>query len=205
MDVGQIDSFLIVLLVASAADLLIPVVIATRYSGYNHFYDTVSTLGTSISPVKKYQCLNLVIVGLLFAIFSGGQALSFRSMAWAHVLYILGIGVFGLGTVMAGIFPEDPQGEGETVSGKIHGISSGMGFVFLILNPLWALWIREFINLRMINGIIFPLAVISFALFLVSEKRTAGLLKYTGLFQRINMVILYSDLVINYIYLRIGI
>ena len=109
MNVTQIDLFLIVLIVATTADLLVPIIIATQYPGYSHFSDTISTLGTSVSPVKKYQCLNLIIVGLLFIVFSVGQALSFRHIAWCHVLYILGIGVFGLGTIMAGIFPEDPQ------------------------------------------------------------------------------------------------
>lgn len=205
MNVSQIDLFLIVLLVASAADLIVPIIIATKYPGYNHFSEPISALGTSSSPVKKYQCLNLVIVGLLFITFCSGQTLSFRHMAWYHVLYILGIGIFGFGTIMAGIFPEDPEGAGESVSGKIHGISSGIGFIFLILNPLWALWVGEFKNLKIINGIIFPLAVITFILFVVSEKRSTGILRYTGLFQRINLVILYSHLVINYIYLRIEI
>ena len=203
MDVIQIDLFLIILLVASIADLLVPAIIATQYPGYNHFSQTISTLGTSVSPVKKYQCLNLIIVGSLFIIFSVGQGLLLRYMAWYHVLYILGIGVFGLGTIMAGIFPEDPLGAGESVSGKIHGISSGMGFIFLILNPLWALWIQEFKSLRIINEIIFPLAVISFVLFIVSEKKSSGILKYTGFFQKIIMIILYSHLVINYMHLRI--
>ncbi|MFC1883970.1 DUF998 domain-containing protein [Thermodesulfobacteriota bacterium] len=202
---SQIDLFLIVLLVASIMDLLVPTFLAKQYPGYSHFSDTISTLGTSVSPVKKYQCLNLVIVGLLFIVFSAGQALLFRRIAWCHVLYILGIGVFGLGTIMAGIFPEDPQGAGETVSGKIHGISSGMGFIFLILNPLWALWVDEFNNIKLINGIIFPSAVITFVLFIVSEMKSSGILKYTGLFQRINIIILYSHLVVNYIYIRIGI
>jgi len=34
---------------------------------------------------------------------------------------------------LAGIFPEDPEGITETISGKIHGIASGLGFLFF--NP----------------------------------------------------------------------
>jgi hypothetical membrane protein len=202
MDSTKIDFYLIILIFASIADLFVPVTIATKYKGYNHFYDTISSLGTTISPVRKYQCLNLIIVGLLFVIFSVGQALSFDHMKWSHILFILGIVLFGIGTILAGIFPEDPQGFKETASGKAHGISSGIGFIFLIFNPLWAVWIEELARLRTFNKIFFPLAVLTFVLFMLSEKRNSGILKFTGLFQRINLAILYSHLILNYMWIK---
>ena len=201
---SQTHFFLIILLIASAADLFVPVLIAPRYYGYSHLRDTISTLGTSKSPVKKYQGLNLIIVGSLFCIFSIGQALSFDLIKWPHVLYIIGIVFFAIGTVMAGIFPEDAQDASESTSGKIHGISSGVGFIFLILNPLSALWIKEFEAARILNRILFPLAIVSFGLFIVSEKRTGGFLKFTGLFQRINLIILYSHLAVDFFWMKSG-
>ena len=87
----------------------------------------------------KFQCMNLIAVGILFIIFSVGQGLAFTQIKWCHRLFILGIVLFGAGTILAGIFPEDPKGIAETISGKIHGIASGLGFIFLILNPLWAI------------------------------------------------------------------
>jgi hypothetical membrane protein len=198
MDMIKIDFYFVILIIASIADLIVPIAIATKYEGYSHFRDTISSLGTKISPVQKYQNLNLIIVGLLFVTFSAGQALSFHSLGIFHVLYILGILLFGVGTVMAGIFPEDPLESEETASGKIHGISSGIGFILLILNPSWAVWIEEFETLTTFNKLIFPLAVISFILFISSGKKKVGIFKHTGLFQRINLTVLYSHLIFNY-------
>lgn len=42
-----------ILIVAALADLLIPVILGLKYPGYDHFRDTISTLGTKESPVRK--------------------------------------------------------------------------------------------------------------------------------------------------------
>ena len=193
--------FLVILFLATSGDLLVPIIIGIKYPGYNHLIDTISTLGTNKSPIQKFQCINLIAVGILFIIFSVGQGLAFTQIKWSHRLFILGIVLFGIGSILAGIFPEDPKGIAETVSGKIHGIASGVGFIFLILNPLWAIWIAEFKDLRYVNMTLFVLAVLTFALFLISENISSGILKYTGLFQRLNLIILYGHLILNYIWI----
>ena len=193
--------FLVILLLATMSDLFVPMIIGIKCPGYNHLIDTISTLGTNKSPVQKLQCINLIAVGILFIIFSMGQDLSFVQINWYHRLFILGIVLFGTGTILAGIFPEDPKGVTETVSGKIHGIASGIGFIFLILNPLWAIWITEFKDLRQVNMMLFVLAVLTFILFMISENISSGILKYTGLFQRLNLIILYGHLILNYVWI----
>lgn len=192
--------FLGILLLATCSDLFIPLVLGHSYPGYNHLVDTISTLGMPGSPVQIYGCMTLIGVGILLTFFTYGQARLFHHMTWPHILFLLGIALFGIGTVLAGIFPETPQGMPETASGKIHGIASGIGFLFLILNPLWALWIQEFSRLRFVNGVLFPLAIVSFVLFLVSEHGTTGILHYTGLFQRLNLLLLYGHLILNYLW-----
>jgi len=201
MGKSQSIIFLVILLLATLGDLFIPIIIGIKYPGYNHLVDTISTLGINKSPVQKFQCINLIVVGILFIVFSVGQGLSFTQIKWCHTLFILGIILFGVGTILAGIFPEDPKGISETISGKIHGIASGIGFIFLILNPLWAIWIAEFKDLRQVNMMLFVLAVLTFVLFLISENINSGFLKYTGLFQRLNLVILYGHLILNYIWI----
>ena len=193
--------FLVILLLATLGDLLVPITIGVKYPGYNHLIDTISTLGTNVSSVQKFQCINLIVVGILFIIFSVGQGLVFTQIKWCHRLFILGIVLFGVGTILAGIFPEDPKGIAETVSGKIHGIASGLGFIFLILNPLWAIWIVEFKDLKYLNITLFILAILTFVLFITSENIDSGILKYTGLFQRLNLIILYGHLILNYIWI----
>jgi ABC-type Mn2+/Zn2+ transport system permease subunit len=92
----------------------------------------------------------------LFVCFGIGQGLQFQNLTWAHWIYLWGIVAFGIGAgIIAGIFPEDTRGVEETVSGKIHGIFSGLGFIFLILNPLWALCIDELNGLEGLNTILF--------------------------------------------------
>jgi len=193
--------FLVILLLATLGDLLVPIIIGVEYPGYNHLIDTISTLGTNVSPVQKFQCINLIAVGILFIIFSVGQGLSFTQIKWCHKLFIIGIILFGVGSILAGIFPEDPKGIAETISGKIHGIASGIGFIFLILNPLWAIWIVEFKDLKYVNITLFILAILTFFLFVTSENISSGILKYTGLFQRLNLIILYGHLILNYIWI----
>ena len=196
-----IISFLI-LITASLIDLLVPVIIGFRYPDYNHLVQTISTLGTYKSPVKKYESTNLKIVGTLFIVFSILQYIIINESTWAYNWYTAGIIVYGVGCILAGFFSEDEKNTPETLSGKIHGISSGIGFIFLILNPLWALWINQFRNLITINLILFILGIITFVLFLLSESKINGILKYTGLFQRLNLIILYLALILNYSFIH---
>lgn len=191
--------FLVILLVATIGDLLIPVLIGFKYPGYNHFYDTISSLGTDKSPVRVMQCLNLIVVGILLILFSFGQYKLFTSITWSNKLYLFGIIIFGIGSILAGIFPEDAMGGEETLSGKIHGIASGIGFLFLILNPLWSIWVKEFQGMRIYHIFTLILAALTFILFILSENKEHGILKYTGLLQRINLIILYSHIIVCFI------
>jgi len=191
-------SIFVILLIAAICDVGLPILIGRRYPGYNHLVDTISTLGTQNSPVKKLEQLNLMVIGLLFVIFSILQHFLFTDKTTLVNLYSIGIGLFGAGSVLAGIFPEDEKNTQETASGKIHGIASGIGFMFLGLNPLWAVWIKEFKTLSLVNLLLFIVATTAFILFMISEKKEKGLLKYTGLFQRINLVALYGSLIMNF-------
>lgn len=191
--------FLVVLIVGTVGDLLVPVLIGVKYPGYSHLKHTISALGAKASPVNRYQCINLIVVGLLLLLFSLGQGGLFGSFTWFHQAYLAGIIFFGLGCVLAGIFPEDPVGADETISGKIHGIASGIGFLLLMFNPLWAYWITDFELLGSYHIIVFVLALLTFVLFVISEKRDTGIFKYTGLLQRLNLLILYTHLVFCFV------
>lgn len=193
------EILLAILLTATLSDLLLPFFISRRYPGYSHLTDTISTLGTKISPARRYGCDSLIFSGCLFFIFGTGQYFFFEQTTWLHKMYTAGIIVFAIGSVLAGIFPEDPRGTEETPSGKIHGISSGIGFIFLILNPLWAVWIVEFYQMQVINIILFILGLVTFIFFLMSENKTRGILRFTGLFQRLNLIVLNAVLILNFL------
>ncbi len=66
------------------------------------------------------------------------------------------------------------------------------------MNPLWAVWIDEFNGLELINIVIFVTGLITFALFIASEKREDGILGKSGLWQRLNMLVIYNALLVNY-------
>jgi hypothetical protein len=186
--------FLTIGLVAIIGDFVVPYLLGKRYPDYSNLKDTISTLGTNTSPVKKQLSYWLIIAGSLLLIFSIGHLFVFSSYSWKHVLYLLGIVIFGVGAILAGIFPEDVKGTEETVSGKIHGISSGLGFIFLILNPLWMFLIIEDNGLKTVNIIFFILGLLSFIIFMVSYRIDRSI----GLWQRINMAALYLPLIVNY-------
>lgn len=203
MNVNIYFLILLIGLVAMIGNFVVPLILGRKYPSHNILYDVISELGTKGSPVRKQISAWLIILGILFICFGIGQGLQFRNQTWAHWIYLWGIVVFGIGAgVIAGIFPEDTKGVEETVSGKIHGIFSGLGFMFLIMNPLWALWIEELNGLQGLNTVLFVLGVITFGLFVASEKKETGILGMSGLWQRLNMLVIYSAILVNFIVTR---
>jgi len=187
-------------LAAMIGDFIVPLILGRKYPNHNALYDVISELCTKGSPVRKQVSAWLITLGILFICFGIGQGLQFQNKTWAHLIYVWAIVVFGIGAgVIAGIFPEDTKGAEETISGKIHGIFSGLGFMFLIMNPLWALWIDELNGLEGLNTLLFILGVITFGLFAASEKKDAGILGMSGLWQRLNMLVVYSAILINFL------
>ena len=186
--------------IAATGDFIVPAIISKRYPNYSQLHDTISTLGTNKSPVKKQTSIWLIALGFLLICFGIGQNLKFADLTWKHWLYTWGIISFGIGAgIIAGIFPEDPRGFEESNSGKVHGISAGLGFIFLLLNPLLALGIDEFNGLEWFNISFFAIGVITFILFLISEKYEKGVLALSGLWQRLNLLALYSPILFNYL------
>nr|MCH9813998.1 DUF998 domain-containing protein [Campylobacterota bacterium] len=170
-----------------------------KYDGYNHLIDTISALGSNDSPVAWQESLNLIVIGILYIIFSFGQNNRFKITSKYTRRYFLGIFIFGVGTIIAGIFPEDSKGlTQESISDKMHGIFSAIGLIFLIFNPLWATFIDEFRKYKLLNSVLFVFGLLTFILFLASENIETGFLQYTGLFQRVNLLVLYSVLIINF-------
>jgi len=189
--------------VATTGDFIVPAILGKWYPNYSNIRDTISELGTVKSPVKKQASAWLIFLGVLLICFGVGQGIQFTKLALFHWLYIMGIVAFGVGAgIMAGIYPEDPKGVEETASGKIHGICAGLGFMLLILNPLWALGIDEFNGLEWYNFSFFVLGVITFTLFLLSEKKENGILALVGLWQRLNLLTIYGPLLLNYIAIK---
>jgi len=187
-------------LAAMIGDFVVPHMLGRKYPHYNNLYDAISELGTKGSPARKQLSVWLIILSVFFICFGIGQGLQFRNQTWAHWIYLWGIVIFGIGAgVIAGIFPEDTRGAKETISGKIHRIFSGLGFIFLIMNPLWALWIDELNGLESLNTILFIVGMTTFGLFAASEKKETGIFGMSGLWQWLNMLVVYRAILMNFI------
>ena len=189
------------LIAALLADLLVPVILGFRYPGYSHLIDTISTLGTRESPVRTRENVNLITLGILLLVFAIGQGQTFGSIQWYTLLYLIGIAGFALGCILAGIFPAASKKGEEDLSHKVHGISSGLGFMLLMSNPLWAIFIEALDEYRILNTLFLIAGIITFGLFVISERKETGPLKYTGLYQRLNLVVLYGCLLWNFIHM----
>jgi len=87
--------FLGILLIAICSDLFIPVLLGRYYPGYNHLVDTISTLGVPGSFAQSSARMTLIGVGILLILFTYGQARAFHCLNWCHILFLLGIALFG--------------------------------------------------------------------------------------------------------------
>ncbi|MCK4729731.1 MAG: hypothetical protein KAT28_00280 [Candidatus Aenigmarchaeota archaeon] len=69
--------FLLIGLIAVLGDFIVPFIIGKKYPNCSNLKDTISELGTNKSPVKKQLSCWLIILGLLFIIFSIGHTFIF--------------------------------------------------------------------------------------------------------------------------------
>lgn len=184
-------------LVASVGDFLVTFALGFFYPDYNHLNLVMSELGSSQSPVAAWIGLWWVIFGILFIVFAVGFAMAFDSgKRWALVAALL-IGLFGLGAgVGAGVFPMDPVGSESTRVGELHDASAGVGFLAIALVPLVSLAVfprRRAPRMTWLSVSALVLGLASLALFIASEDApsTHGVLSYTGLWQRLFLLIHY--------------
>ena len=128
-------------LLACAGDMVVPVLLANSYPGYDSVAQSESMLGAAGSPVAVWFTVWSVCLAILFFVFAWGLQQAFWPKAkrmglaaWLLVLY--GIGE-GLGS---GLFPDDQTANVLTLSGRVHSATSIMGSGALYLLPLaWLL------------------------------------------------------------------
>jgi hypothetical protein len=93
----------------------------------------------------------------------------------------------------------DSVGAGPTLSGKLHDAFAGTGFFAIAFVPLASLTVfprKRMPRMTWLSLGVFVLGLVSFALFVVSEDvpAAAGALSYTGLWQRLFLLIHYTYL-----------
>jgi hypothetical protein len=187
-------------LVAFVGDFLVTIVLGFFYPNYNHLKLVMSELGTPQSPVAVWIGLWWVVFGILFITFAIGFAAVFASGKKSALIVALLIALFGLGAgVGAGLFPMDPVGSETTLAGELHDVFAGAGFFAVAFVPLASLAVfprKRVPGMYWLSIAVFVLGLVFFALFVISEDvpSTEGILSYTGLWQRLFLLIHYTYL-----------
>lgn len=128
-------------LLACAGDMVVPVLLAHSYPGYDGFSRSESMLGSADSPVAVWFTVWSVCLAVLFFVFAWGMKQAFRPGSKRWGLAPLLLVFYGLGEGLgSGLFPDDPANSAVTLSGGVHSAMSILGSGALYLLPLVWLW-----------------------------------------------------------------
>ena len=122
-----------------AFDLIIPFLLALTYKGYSHLTQVMSVLGNSKAPLHLIYNTWLVVFGVSILISTlqlyptVSQVSNSISIMLFSVIVIYALG----GCILSGIFSVGETKNLETLSAKIHGYGSVIGFLLLTLAPLF--------------------------------------------------------------------
>jgi hypothetical protein len=180
-----------------AGDFLSLLIFGPKYPGYSQLYDTMSSLGSSASPVSNIISAWWIILGILMVIFAFGFRAAYsprdkyaKTVFWLLILYGLGE---GLGS---GLFKADRISGSYTTSFIIHDIMGGVGVVAILILPLIVQKIKPFFSgprfikysrITIIVGILF---LILFSFRFAGDKNNL-LARYKGLWQRLFVLVYY--------------
>jgi hypothetical membrane protein len=172
-------------------DFLSLFVLGPEYPGYSQVYDTMSSLGSSVSPVSDIISTWWIILGILMVIFAFGFRAAYspgdkyvKIAFWLLILYGLGE---GLGS---GLFKADRVSGSYTTSFIVHDILGGAGVVAILILPLIVQKIRPFfsnpgfIRFSRITFILDTLFLVLFSFRFLGNENDI-LANYKGLWQRL--------------------
>ena len=121
-----------------ALDLIIPFLLAPFYKDYNHLTQVMSVLGNSKAPLHLIYNVWLVVFGIAILISTLGFIL--RSQVSSSISIMLFFRHYALRRrrlYSFWIFSSWRNKNFETLSAKIHGYGSVVGFMLLTLAPLF--------------------------------------------------------------------
>lgn len=180
-----------------AGDFLSLFILGKKYPGYSQLFDTMSSLGSSASPVSDKISVLWVILGVLIIIFAFGFRTAYSSgnkyvkiVFWLLILYGMGE---GLGS---GLFKADHIAGSYTTSLIIHDVLGGAGVAAILILPLIVTKIKPFFSspgfkifsrITLILGTFF-LILFTFRFLPDGENILA---RYKGLWQRMFVMVYY--------------
>ncbi|WP_326907805.1 DUF998 domain-containing protein [Sedimentibacter sp. MB31-C6] len=195
--------FLIIVLCVMIVDLLIPFAIALPYKGYSHLKTVMSVLGCKASPLGWVYNIWMIISGCTIAVF--GYILFtyyYNEQAGLAIVLFTLLFIYGIGDeVISGIFPLNEKKDDVTVSTKIHGVGSVIGFITLLFAPLILAIIQFNVGvwyLGFSSVIFFLLSLIAFTFFVMGDnpKFQNKVFALEGLWQRVLCCLMYAPFII---------
>lgn len=188
----------ILLIATVAGEFLLPFALKGRCPGYSAKRMAMSALGSRSSPVRGIYNAWLIWLGC-FMLTAG---IAYCGAAWAisrsvALLELLSIGIFAIGAgLMAGVFHVGDSKADKTLSAKLHGIGSAIGFMALMFLPLLEA-LRSFKAGEDLLGIAdvaaFLLALACFTLFVMGDKERFRdtVIACEGLWERASLAAMY--------------
>lgn len=181
-----------------AADLIIPFLLAPSYKGYHHLTQVMSVLGNPKAPLHLIYNIWLVMLGVSIIIgavplYSAVKKVSGTiAVLLLSVLLIYAIG----GCILSGLFSVGETKSLDTLSEKIHGYGSVIGFLLLTLAPLFSgFYFSKTSNalFAVLSFLCFVLAVLFFVLFVMADKPNyqGTIISLEGLWQRLSLLSMY--------------
>ena len=205
----MINSFSNILPFILIADLIIPFLLAPTYKGYNHLTQVMSVLGNSKAPLHLIYNIWLIVFGITILISTlqlyptVAQVSNPISIMLFSVIVIYALG----GCILSGIFSVGETKSLETLSAKIHGYGSVIGFLLLTLAPLLiGIYFFKASNglLGILSLICFIFAIGFFALFVMADKPNykGTIIAFEGLWQRLSLLSMYLPIATLCIFLK---
>ena len=191
------------LLIAIIGDLLVSTILSLFYKEYNIATMSISALGNPKSPVRLPFNIWMFLEGVLFLLSLPVLYNRYHlTSGWITIVLIAFIAVFGVGScIFTAFFSVNETKDIVTISSKIHGAGSALGFIVFLFVPL-LLAMLSFIDGEIIIGVIsiicFIISLVFFALFVMSDKKEFAntVISNEGLWQRLNLFFMYLPLAI---------
>ena len=188
-------------LAAVIIEFLLPWILKRFYPGYDSRKMAMSILGSPSSPVTSLYSAWLVVLGLILSLAS---SVYFSVLSERTVLAVLTSGsifLFALGAgILAGIFKADADDKMGTLTSRIHGYSSAIGFMDLLFFPLLrsaAMFEDRHFMLGASYLTVFLFALLFFILFIMSDKEQykGTCIDREGTWERLTLFFMYLPLV----------
>ena len=179
-------------------DNLLPLVLAHFYPNYIHKEMALSVLGSRQSPVKWIYNIWCIVSGVVFCI--APYALYREINCGLTIAIWILLVIYGIGCeIISSVCPLNENRQEEDIRTRIHGSSSAIGFMTLLIVPL-LLALLQLQMSKLIMGLIslfsFVTAFVLFCFFIIGEKEkfSSTILRYGGLWQRLVLISCYIPL-----------